>query len=93
MSEIRTKGEVFRLLRIAQDMSISQLSERTHISKSFISEIEKGIKEPSEKTIESYCNGLNISKKQLNYMLNNFGNKKYTYQKVLFEILKKIADL
>lgn len=39
-------GEVLRLLRIANDLSITALSERTGISKSYITEIEKGKKNP-----------------------------------------------
>lgn len=37
-------GEVLRLLRIANDLSISELSKKTSISKSYITEIEKGKK-------------------------------------------------
>ena len=35
-------GEILRLLRISFDLSISDLSEKTKISKSYITEIEKG---------------------------------------------------
>ena len=44
-------GEILRLLRISYDPSITILSEKTKISKSYITEIEKGIKTPSEKII------------------------------------------
>ena len=39
-------GEVLRLLRISYDLSISELSQKTKISKSYITEIEKGEKNP-----------------------------------------------
>ena len=53
-------GEVLRLLRIAYDLSISELSKRTKISKSYITEIEKGEKNPSDKILKNYSTGLGI---------------------------------
>lgn len=35
-------GEILRVLRIAYDLSITQLSKKTKISKSYITEVEKG---------------------------------------------------
>ena len=86
-------GEVLRLLRIAFDLSISDLSEKTKISKSYITEIEKGIKIPSEKIIKNYSTGLEIPLDTLNYLLNSYSQKHLTYQKLLIEILKKISKL
>ena len=45
-------GEVLRLLRISYDLSISELSQKTKISKSYITEIEKGEKNPSDKILD-----------------------------------------
>ena len=53
-------GEVLRLLRISFDLTISELSQRTSISKSYITEIEKGVKNPSAKILEKYSKGLGI---------------------------------
>ena len=86
-------GEILRLLRISYDLSISDLSEKTNISKSYISEIEKGIKIPSEKIIKNYSTGLEISEDTLNYLLNNYSQKHLSYQKLLIEILKRISKL
>ena len=86
-------GEVLRLLRISYDLSISELSERTKISKSYITEIEKGIKMPYEKIIKNYSTGLEIPEDTLNYLLNNYSQKHLSYQKLLIEILKKISKL
>lgn len=92
-SSKNTGGEILRLLRISYDLSISDLSEKTGISKSYITEIEKGIKTPSEKIIERYCSGLNIPENTLNYLLKNYPKKNSTYQTLLIEILKRIAKL
>lgn len=86
-------GEVLRLLRIANDLSISELSKRTNISKSYITEIEKGEKNPSDKVLKSYSTGLEIPEETLNYLLNNYSQKHLSYQKLLIEILKRIAKL
>lgn len=86
-------GEILRLLRISFDLSISDLSEKTKISKSYITEIEKGIKTPSEKIIKNYSTGLEIPETTLNYLLNSYSQKHLSYQKLLMEILKKISKL
>lgn len=86
-------GEILRLLRISFDLSISDLSEKTKISKSYITEIEKGTKTPSEKIIKNYSTGLEIPEDTLNYLLNNYSQKHLSYQKLLIEILKKISKL
>lgn len=79
-------GEILRLLRISYDLSITTLSEKTKISKSYITEIEKGIKTPSEKIIKNYSVGLEIPEETLNYLLNNYSQKHMPYQKLLIEI-------
>lgn len=86
-------GEVLRLLRISFDLSISELSQRTSISKSYITEIEKGVKNPSAKILEKYSKGLGIPKEVLNYMLSNFPQKHLSYQKLLSEILSTVNQL
>ena len=86
-------GEILRLLRISFDLSISDLSEKTKISKSYITEIEKGTKTPSEKIIKNYSTGLEIPEDTLNYLLNSYSQKRLSYQKLLLQILKKISKL
>ena len=86
-------GEVLRLLRISYDLSISELSQKTKISKSYITEIEKGEKNPSDKILKNYSDGLEIPEETLKYFLNNYSKKHLSYQKLLIEILKRIAKL
>lgn len=86
-------GQILRLLRISFDLSISGLSEKTKISKSYITEIEKGIKVPSEKIIKKYSIGLGIPEDALNYLLKKYSKKHLSYQKLLIEILKKISNM
>lgn len=86
-------GEVLRLLRVANDLSITALSERTGISKSYITEIGKGKKNPSNNILLEYCDGLNISIDSLLYLFKDTENKEFSYQKLLIKILKQISKL
>ena len=86
-------GEILRLLRISYDLSISELSKKTNVSKSYITEIEKGEKKPSEKIIKNYSAGVGIPEDTINYFLNNYSRKHLPYQKLLLEILRKISKL
>ena len=86
-------GEVLRLLRIAYELSISDLSEKTKISKSYITEIEKGKKKPSEKIIKNYSLGLNIPENVLNYLITNYSKTHLDYHNLLLEILKRIVSM
>lgn len=86
-------GEILRLLRIANDLSICDLSEKTKISKSYITEIEKGMKIPSEKILKKYSIGLQIPEDTLSYLLNNYSRKNLPYKRLLLKILKKISEL
>ena len=86
-------GEVLRLLRIANDLSISELSKKTSISKSYITEIEKGKKNPSDDILRKYSSGLEIPEEVIKYFLNNYSNRQISYQKLLIKILNKISKL
>jgi XRE family transcriptional regulator, regulator of sulfur utilization len=67
MKEINTNiGENLKNIRKHRSMTIDQLSEGSGVSKSMISEIERGIRNPSITTIWNLANCL---KKPLNYFL------------------------
>lgn len=96
MNELTQKnstGEILRLLRISHDLTISSLSEKTKISKSYITEIEKGVKTPSDKIIKNYSIGLKIPESTLNYLLKEYSQEHLPYQKLLLIILKNISEL
>ena len=44
-------GEVLRIARIANDMTITDTSTKSGVSKSYITEIEKGKKHPTSKVL------------------------------------------
>lgn len=57
-------GEVLRVVRIANDMHIKDVSEKSNISISYLTDLEKNNKKnPSMKTLKNIClvNNLNVS--------------------------------
>ena len=92
MSEIKSICKVFRLLRISNDLSIKELSEKTGISVSYITDIEKGVKtKPSVDIIEKYSKALGVSKSTIMFFEEEYAQKDYGYQKMLLAMLEKIA--
>lgn len=84
-------NEVLRLLRIANDCSVNELSTKTGISASYIREIERGEKKPSEKTIDKYAKALDIDKMAINFFAAESDKTTSNYQKLLLQILSKIV--
>jgi transcriptional regulator with XRE-family HTH domain len=53
-------GEVLREQRLAKSLTMRQVSERGHLSYSFLSEVERGIKDCSSDFITAIANGLGV---------------------------------
>ena len=58
-------GEVLRDQRTEHVMTIRELSNRSGISISHISDIERGKKDPSSEMVEDLCASLNITLREL----------------------------
>lgn len=48
-------GETFRLLRVFNDYTMSEMSQKIGLSQSYISELENGRKHPSLEVVEKYA--------------------------------------
>lgn len=84
--------EVLRLLRIANDMSIKELSQKTKISVAYITELERGVKSnPSYDVIKKYSEALGIDMDVIMYFVKEYSKENYNYQKKLLKILSKIV--
>lgn len=84
--------KVLRLLRIANDLSIKELSDKSGISVSYITDIEKGVKsKPSMDIIGKYSKALGISKSTIMFFEEEFSGQNSSYQTMLLNILNKIA--
>lgn len=87
-------NEVIRITRIANDMTISTLSEKSTVSKSYITEIEKGKKRPSKDILNKLSLAFNLEE----YNLHEFDElhnsiiktkeKLYAYRTLLISILE-----
>jgi transcriptional regulator with XRE-family HTH domain len=53
-------GEVVREQRQAQDLQLRDLAEKSFLSYSYLSELERGLKECSSSTMECIANGLGV---------------------------------
>lgn len=92
-NEQSTICDVLRLLRVANDLSIKQLSEKTGISVSYITEIEKGLRtKPTIDILDKYSKALNVNKSTIMFFQESFEKEQYTYQNMLFKILEKITS-
>ncbi|MCM3568103.1 helix-turn-helix domain-containing protein [Neobacillus mesonae] len=54
-------GAKIRILRLAQKLSLKELSERSGVSTSMISQIERGTTDPTLTTLYKLCKGLEVS--------------------------------
>lgn len=70
-------GERIRNLRQERKLSLKELSRKSGLSVSYLSEVERGRKTPSLNTIDKLCNALNISSREFvqdyesNYVYND----------------------
>ena len=62
MSEL---GEFIRRQRELQALTLRQLAEMTGISNPYLSQIERGLRDPSEKVIEALASNLELSAEAL----------------------------
>ncbi|MCL2047430.1 MAG: helix-turn-helix domain-containing protein [Defluviitaleaceae bacterium] len=85
-------SEVLRLLRISQDWTIKELSEKMKVSSSYISELEKGVKKPSLDILDKYSAAIGIDRSTILYFEEEGGKNDYGYQKLLLHMLEKVSQ-
>ena len=67
-------GEVLRISRIANDMTIKEVSEKANVSVSYLSDLEKQRKDnPSIEMLKKICAVYNLKLSQF-YMLDDYHN-------------------
>lgn len=85
-------NEILRVLRIANDLKINELSNLSNVSCSYITEIEKGYKKPSLKILESLANVFGMSVTQILYFDIIATENNYTYPDILLMILEYYVE-
>lgn len=58
-------GETLRSVRNERSLTLRQVSEGSHVSVSYLAEIERGEKDPSSRVLESVAAGLDIEISEL----------------------------
>lgn len=53
-------GEVLRNERSAQERTLAEVARQAHVSLPYLSEVERGVKEPSSQVLASICAALGI---------------------------------
>ncbi|WP_027237196.1 helix-turn-helix transcriptional regulator [Leisingera caerulea] len=67
-------SEALRLIRVYHDIKQQELAERLGLSKSYISELEKGKKAPSMDVIQKYSDEFGIPASSILFFSENLGN-------------------
>ena len=58
--DISSSLNIYKLIRNARGMSITELSEKSTVSKNYISQIESGVRTPSNEIKEKLATALNV---------------------------------
>lgn len=86
-----TYGEILRIYRIAMDLSITDMAEKTGISKSYITEIERGKRNnPTEMVIKKYSLVTGGPEDIIQSTVLKYVGRNLTYQKLLVIILRQV---
>ena len=59
--QLKNLGEFIRAQRKAAEMSLRDLADATHVSNPYLSQIERGLHEPSVRVLQSIAAALNLS--------------------------------
>jgi len=88
-------SEALRLIRVFHDLKQSELAKQFGISNSYLSEIERGKKEPSLELIEKYSDRFKIPSSSIMFFAENMtrnNNASELAKKSKGIIAKKIID-
>lgn len=85
-------NEALRLIRVYHDMKQNEAADKLGVSKSYLSEIEKGHKDPSLDLIRKYENTFEIPASSIMFFSENLG-KSPTKERARTFVASKIISL
>jgi transcriptional regulator with XRE-family HTH domain len=85
-------NEALRLIRVYHDIKQSEAAERLGISKSYLSEIEKGHKKPTLELIDKYADAFGIPASSIMFFSENI-DKPRAYEQARTFVASKILSL
>lgn len=60
-AQLEALGALLRAQRVAAELSLRELSERTNVSNAYLSQLERGLHEPSLKVLRAITSALGVS--------------------------------
>ena len=63
--QLEALGELIRKQRQQAELTLRELAERTNVSNPYLSQIERGLHEPSVRVLKAIAGALNLSAEQL----------------------------
>lgn len=85
-------NEALRLIRVYHDLRQAEMAEKLGISKSYLSEIEKGHKKPSLDLVDKYSAVFDVPSSSILFFSENMGKSK-SYEKARGFVASKIISL
>lgn len=85
-------NEVLKLLRIANDYKLKELADLLDVSQPFLSQIESGVKKPSNELLGKYSKIFKVRVSVLQFFAEEKEEKNLKYQQLLLMILEKICE-
>lgn len=82
---------VYRLVRIANELSVAELADRMQMSRGYVSEVETGKKKPSREFTERFCVATNTKQSTIAFFQESQDTHHLSYQRLLLLILKKMC--
>ena len=64
-AHVESLGEFIRAQRRLANLSLRELAEKTHVSNPYLSQIERGLHEPSVRVLKAIADALNLSAETL----------------------------
>jgi transcriptional regulator with XRE-family HTH domain len=86
-------NEALRLIRVFHDLSQKDLAAKFHISNSYMSEIESGVKEPTLELLQKYSRIFEIPMSSILFFSESINNPDATRDKTRRYVSKKILSL
>jgi transcriptional regulator with XRE-family HTH domain len=85
-------NEALRLIRVYHDLRQSEMATKIGISKSYLSEIEKGHKKPTLELVQKYSDAFDVPASSIMFFSENM-NKAGSYEKARGIVAAKIIRL
>lgn len=85
-------NEALRLIRVYHDLRQTEMADKLRISKSYLSEIEKGRKKPTLELVEKYSYTFDVPVSSIMFFAENMENSG-AYEKARGFVASKIISL